>query len=317
MIGCLIGFARMLVWWRRLKSLWWARRVAFAGVRTYEALSVVDKQGLKIGDGTLVLPQTERAAVFLGCHDELRCLSEAGGRYVVGHPWDEVVVEDVHLQLFNTQALRLAAEVFVNQVYAVAVHHPVVILDVGMNIGTAALYFARRYNAHVIGFEPFRRTYDHALSNFKANLALSDHIQPSNTAWGASAGLRTAQYCAESPGDCGFYEIPEASRGQHQIVAEEIRVQSAVECVAHARKRYPDREIVLKLDCEGAEYEILCSLREADVLRQIGIIMLEWHRRAGENMPQRIHDLLTAAGYVVFGDAIAGMECGMMRAVRV
>ena len=77
------------------------------------------------------------------------------------------------------------------------------------------------------------------------------------------------------------------------------------------------REIVLKLDCEGAEYEILCSLREADVLRQIGIIMLEWHRRAGENMPQRIHDLLTAAGYVVFGDAIAGMECGMMRAVRV
>ncbi|MCX7887820.1 MAG: FkbM family methyltransferase [Verrucomicrobiae bacterium] len=307
----------MLLWWERLRDRWWARRLADAGIRTCEKIGLSETRGLRIGGGSLVLPRTGRAAQLLESYPHLCALSAAGAVYLEGDSLDAIVISGVRLNLFHAQAIQLAAEIFAQGVYAVAISRPVIVVDVGMNIGTAALFFAVRYpDAGVVGFEPISQSYQHALANLQANPGLAARIEPVNAAWGTAPGLRVVRYCPDSPGDGGFYEIPAGLCAQKQVREEEVRVVSAVESLDEIRQRYPGREIVLKLDCEGSEHEILSSLRDAGRLMDVRIVLVEWHRRAREDMPDRIRELLVGAGFVVFGDAVAGAECGLMKAVR-
>lgn len=39
----------------------------------------------------------------------------------------------------------------------------------------------------------------------------------------------------------------------------------------------PDAEVILKLDCEGAEFELLARLRERGLLEGLARVLVEWH----------------------------------------
>lgn len=317
MIGYLSKVLRTVVWTCTLGDSWWARRIALAGVRLYKSEFQLDENGgLRLAGGTLILPRTDRAASLLRHHGDLAALSKAGACYRADEPWDTISIDGVSLCLFNGQRVVIAKEVFVDHVYSFSSNRPSVVLDVGMNVATASLYLAKTTGSLILGYEPFTQTYRQALKNISLNPSLQANIVPSNVAWGSSDRQVPAEYCPGAPFVCGFFEVPQSYRDGRGICEELINVRAARDMVSDIFRSHPESQIVLKLDREGAEYEIIQSLHESAVLGRIQVIILEWHRRARDDMPSKLRDLLTESGFIVLGNGASGENTGLMRAVR-
>lgn len=71
----------------------------------------------------------------------------------------------------------------------------------------------------------------------------------------------------------------------------------------------------LKLDCEGAEYEILFKA-SADTLRKVERISLEYHMGVTDHAPQELVDLLGSRGFEVELLPPLDVESGYLHAVR-
>ena len=65
---------------------------------------------------------------------------------------------------------------------------------------------------------------------------------------------------------------------------EQIEVRSASEVFGSIIRSHLQNNIVLKLDCEGEEYNILADLVKNKLLDKIDFIMLEWHYGGKESI---------------------------------
>ena len=74
--------------------------------------------------------------------------------------------------------------------------------------------------------------------------------------------------------------------------------------------------LVAKVDCEGAEYQIIDVLDRRGLLSKIDAFLIEWHEKG----PEEIQDKLVAAGHGVWLRSHPGANHGMiyscLRAVR-
>ena len=71
-------------------------------------------------------------------------------------------------------------------------------------------------------------------------------------------------------------------------------------------------KIFLKIDCEGAEKQILPELENSGLIKRVDVIIMEWHFEE----PSWIVDLLIRNGFVVFRLNTIANELGMIRAYR-
>jgi FkbM family methyltransferase len=132
-----------------------------------------------------------------------------------------------------------------------------VVVDVGANIGIVALYLARKHpDIRITAIEPVPTTYRHLLENIELNKVRN--IMPLNCAiTNDGRDLRMIVNPAHSGGSTGYlrnirqpghYNLMVPSRTLDSVFTEHV----------------PDRCRLLKVDCEGAEYEILSGARCLD-----------------------------------------------------
>lgn len=163
-----------------------------------------------------------------------------------------------------------------------------VIIDVGAHIGSASLYFHRRApQAQVFAFEPSPANFSILQRNVQRN-GLEDAIHTIESGVGGTAGPRTL-YLMKSTGGNSLYEYEDDG------TPITIAMTTLPQVFAHQRI---DRCNLLKLDCEGAEYEILYSC-PPQLLRRIDCIVLEYHRydsRPGAT-PQQLAAYLDEQGF--------------------
>lgn len=193
----------------------------------------------------------------------------------------------------------------------------VVVWDIGMNVGMASLYFASRPNVRaVLGFEPFRPTFDAARQNAALNPELEAKIRLRNFGIAARAYAAETEFDPEWKGGVGVNGICERLRKQLHLSGDSLRVErvqllAADEVLQSIKSDYPECAIVVKIDCEGSEYEIIRCLHEKRLLGELSTIMIEWHDRG----PQELETILHASGFVTFSPAPAGNANGMLYAV--
>lgn len=83
--------------------------------------------------------------------------------------------------IFDGDGILIVEEIFKNDEYNFDIGGPAVVIDIGMHIGLASLYFAARDDVEgVYGFEPFKPTFEQAMFNFKINEKYADKIHPHN-----------------------------------------------------------------------------------------------------------------------------------------
>ena len=172
-----------------------------------------------------------------------------------------------------TSDAAFVQEVFCEQAYlrpGYAISPAEVVVDVGGNIGTFAVYAGRRaLQGRVISVEPFASS----VELLQANLARNSlpHVTTVHAAVAATSGTATLHL---SPHGTGQHSLDRTLAGHG---GESTAVASVSLTDLFCRFDLPRCDL-LKLDCEGAEFEILETLPQgtADRIRRI---VLEYHTR--------------------------------------
>ena len=98
-----------------------------------------------------------------------------------------------------------------------------------------------------------------------------------------------------------------------RVDAEIRRADVEVEALL---RLHPEATLVLKMDVEGAEYEIIDCLREARLLDRVGVLMMEWHRLEPSHDPHRLVEAMHEAGLRVSESGRSDARFGYLFASR-
>jgi FkbM family methyltransferase len=143
------------------------------------------------------------------------------------------------------------------------------VLDIGANIGAFSLLTAFYRAKKVVSVEPVSRTFNHLVDNITKSCF--EQIKPINKA----VTNRSGDFVDISINlDCAFDSLYSTSNINTYESIETITLHDLI-------KEFDDDPIYLKIDCEGAEYDIILSASLEDMNR-IEEIKLEIHQ---ENHP--------------------------------
>jgi FkbM family methyltransferase len=240
-------------------------------------------------------------------HDEAgRLLCEVGG---------------VRAFVRDGEELEILREIFAERTYEIVPPGPAVIWDIGMNVGLASLYFAARGNTRVVGYEPIGSTYLLARENLDLNPGLSGAITAVNCGIGGWERTAEVDYCPGRKGSVGLrgaVSDPAVRRLVFHLPVdipvwkEPLPMADAVSVLRSIRAAHGNLPIVAKIDCEGAEYEIVEALHGSDELASLHALAIEWHADG----PGELQRWLVDSGFTVLAPGRSRGLWGKIYAVR-
>jgi FkbM family methyltransferase len=198
------------------------------------------------------------------------------------------VIGDIKMKVTTSEEIFIIHEIFIQCCYSIAAPWTFNVFDIGMNVGYASLFFAgsQRVNK-VYGFEPFPPTFEDARTNFNLNPALSGKLVLHNFGLGARSEKRNLVYSRDFKGKNS------TSEGGMEG-SQEVEIRNALQVFGEIIDRSPQEQYFVKMDCEGAEFEIIESLK-GGIPQQIFGFIIEWHY----HNPKPIVNALVAQGYKV------------------
>ncbi|HEV2029127.1 MAG TPA: FkbM family methyltransferase [Candidatus Dormibacteraeota bacterium] len=159
------------------------------------------------------------------------------------------------------------------------------IVDVGAHVGSFTIWAALRSPmAKLLAIEPNPETYPILLRNLLDN-GLQDRATAVNSAVGGGSGVAELELTEHSLG---------TRLARSRTGSPTVTVQKLEQLLADAGMDAVD---VLKMDCEGMEYEVFETIRP-DQLRLIKSIACEYHPEPGHDVSQ-LDRILGSAGFTV------------------
>jgi len=181
------------------------------------------------------------------------------------------------------------------------------VIDVGAGLGDFTLFAAMQKAACVYAFEPFPGSFDLLAQNLELNQVQNVSIFPQ--AVGGAGGSLTLDLRGGEP--LQFQSrAGSVAPAQGQITVESRSLAQVFDL--------PGLEScdLMKLDCEGAEYEILFSA-PPELFQRIQRLVLEYHEQVTEYTRDDLVNFLQAQGFEVevFPNAVHA-DLGYLRAMR-
>ena len=207
----------------------------------------------------------------------------------------------------QSHALFLLHEIFVNAEYGFQTSAPRPrIVDCGANIGTAVLFFKAVWpDAEVHAFEADPATFAQLVRTIELNGLRN--VTPVNAVVGAVAGSATFYSSPADPGSLTGSVDPSWGGATRQELP-------AIRLSQHLREPID----LLKLDVEGAEYDVVADLVESGAIRWVREAAIEYHALPGRpDALARMKAALEAAGFELRETAAHGIGTGMIRARRI
>ena len=189
----------------------------------------------------------------------------------------------------NANDMRHLVEIFVDDIYHYTLRNKIV-LDVGMSNADSSIYFANAGSTLVIGLEPIPDTFELAKRNILLN-ELGDKIIPIKAALSAASGSVRVRYDRDWP-NLASLNPPTADNSGSTEPDRVITVETTT--IESIMSRFGiDHVDMIKMDCEGAEYQILRSISK-DTMSRISSLTIEFHQGI-----QDITDILRSNGFDV------------------
>lgn len=178
---------------------------------------------------------------------------------------------DHYITFYNREELLHGVEeIFINEIYKTAFppdSRPVII-DCGANIGLSVIYFKTQYpNCTVTAFEPDPMNHDLLLKNIKS-MKLENVIVRKEAVWVKDA---TLNFHSEGSTASRLEEEMDKNKEDQTVPVKAIRLNDLI----HSKVD------MLKVDIEGAEYEVLKDIENK--LHYIEILFLEYHGTFKQN----------------------------------
>jgi FkbM family methyltransferase len=149
-------------------------------------------------------------------------------------------------------------EIVNNNIYAFSKNtDPKYIIDCGANIGLSTLYFNNNYpNSEIIAFEPSPAVFDILKKN---TVGLKNIKCIQSAIWNKEGLIRLNSINSDA-----------------SSITQNINDSTNVEVKTERLKKYLNKQVdFLKIDIEGAEYEVLIDIK--DELKQVKNIFIEYH----------------------------------------
>ena len=217
--------------------------------------------------------------------------------------------------IFDGDDVNIISEIFYKGEYGFSLGSDVVVIDIGMNVGMASLYFASLDNVkHVYGYEPFKPTYEKALLNISLNEDLAHKITAYNVGLGKYDRELVVGYDKNAPGMMSTVN-KENDNEITDVVLEKVNIVDAAIEVDRITNSHAGVNIVIKCDTEGAENEIFESLDRGGLFAKIDMIMMEYHFSSDK----QICAFLAKNHFAYFKQKFITLETGdfgMIRAVK-
>lgn len=152
-----------------------------------------------------------------------------------------------------------------------------VILDIGAHVGVVSIFLSKRYpRCKIVAFEPVPANFERLVRNLEVN-QVSDHVTPVNLAVSAT-GAPVALSGMSEHNTGGFSAFTSSAP---QCVAASTTLPEIMSTYA------PEGCALLKMDCEGAEHDILRT--SPDVLDRVLFFSGEFH--INNRLAKQGHDI--------------------------
>jgi FkbM family methyltransferase len=204
--------------------------------------------------------------------------------------------EGVRIDVSDTSdnPMYLVKEVFVKGEYKVNLGKDSILIDIGMNRAAVSLLFASYENIKKIyAYEPFKPTFELARRNLELNPHLSRKIQAFNVGLGGADATLELPYMSNATG--GMSTTCAVCEGEKNAKKETVVIRDAAKEIAPVLEENRNKYIIVKCDCEGAEFEIFKRLNQKNMIDKIDIIVMEYHFEK----PDSLIKLFTENGFVV------------------
>lgn len=201
----------------------------------------------------------------------------------------DVVLEGFKFKIFNKSEFLILKEVFVDGTYNFNLNTSVNVIDIGMNVGVSSLFFAGKANVDsVFSFEPVDETFNDALANIKLNPNLANKIKPFNQGLYSCDTRMKFKFNPANKGSFGFVGNEKFKEGT--FTEKEVELRDIKDILQNT---LDDKDYVVKMDCEGAEYDLIPEILKTEKLPIL--LMIEWHLSRGEEIVEQ----LSQKGYTV------------------
>lgn len=188
------------------------------------------------------------------------------------------------IRAVSNEYFHIFIEIFCNKLYCQYedfAQLPFVIVDAGANRGYSALYFANNpLCKKVYSYEPDVSTFQYILKNCALNPQISHKIEPNNYGLSDKTGTLVFYHHATTDGinssDALFLERYDKKR-RAQMTTTEIEVRKASDEVESIIAKHANEQIFMKIDIEGAEYDVLKNLKQNGQLDKFAVIFGECH----------------------------------------
>jgi len=203
----------------------------------------------------------------------------------------------IQIYVESVEEFYIINEVFIEEEYKFKTADRVIVIDIGTNIGTASLYFSKLEHVEKIYcFEPVLDTCNQAKYNFSMNEALCKVAQVNNVGLGKNDREETFIFDKKVKGNTGVRGKMSSSYSDNSNVQEvKVAIKSASIEIQKIIASNPNCKFVVKMDCEGAEYEIFDDLTQ-ETIAQIAVFMIEWHDKGSKT----IEDILIKNKFNLF-----------------
>lgn len=199
-----------------------------------------------------------------------------------------------------------------------------IVLDIGMNAGLASLFFASKQNvSKVYSFEPFSSTVEEAKQNFSINQLIKDKIQIANYGVSNKNTLLNVPLfeggSMEASTNQEFIDLHQFQTKKEQTIEIEIKDIKDILTEIIEKEQITDNDtLVLKVDCEGEEYNIIDRLKECGYLNKVSTFLMEWHHKGPDSLVKTLKEqnfkVLISPITTVDGTIIS--EAGMLYAFK-
>ena len=188
----------------------------------------------------------------------------------------------------SLEEFHILNEVFIKQDYGYKTTDKVILIDIGTNIGITSLFFSGfDYIDKIYGFEPVEETYNQANYNLELNKDIHKVESIKNIGLAKNDRKEIFSFDNTIKGNTGVRGAlsPNYSKSK-SANAVEVTLKDASDELSKIIDASDNKKIIVKMDCEGAEYEILENLKASKVLNKIDLILLEWHDEGYELIEQ-------------------------------
>jgi len=160
---------------------------------------------------------------------------------------------------------------------------PFIVFDFGMNRAYTSLFFLQYEKCiKVFGFEPDPKTFEFAKYNINLNTHLKSKIETFNHGLGNdNCFCNFYKFKGTDISSCLYLDKTTKKMDKKYITQSQVEIKNVSEVVNSILKRNEDKikdtKIILKIDVEGAEYEIFENLCNSGVINKFDLILGECH----------------------------------------